>query len=97
MNWNEFGLTLDFGEQTFQVTRATVIELLTIGSVIFFLIFLYLNFIVPRKGKRCRWRRDSKGERPPFIKWVCKDCLVEAFTTDNRPPKECKKNLKSVA
>jgi len=96
MNWNEFGLTVAFGEYTFHVSRTTVLDTLIIGSVIFFLVFLYLAFFASKRASRCRWRRMPGGQRPPFTKWVCRDCLEEAFTTDRRPPKECKRILKST-
>lgn len=50
---------------------------------------------VPRAG--CRWKTDRRRMKGAFTRWVCTDCGVEAFTTDDRPPKECKRALRDPA
>jgi len=47
---------------------------------------------------RCRWRRQSAIDRPPFKGWVCRRCGEEAYSRDKWwPPKECKSALRSAA
>jgi hypothetical protein len=43
----------------------------------------------------CRWKRIPENASAPFTKWQCKRCVMEGFTTDGRPPKECKRVLRT--
>jgi len=83
-------------------------ERVVIGELALLLILLGLTLVLcalagrelarPRRtgrSGRCRWKRDAAGRRPPFERWWCAACRVEAYSTDVRPPKECKRALKA--
>ncbi len=96
MIWNDNGLSVYLGDSHFQLSQTAVLALLAGGAILLVLGFLYLRFGGAGKGVACRWRRARDHDnRPPFGKWQCRTCGVEAFTSDRRPPKECKKTLKS--
>ena len=46
----------------------------------------------------CRWKKDHWW-RPfsKFDRWICRECGVDAYTRDRRPPKECKRILRERA
>ena len=96
MIWNDGGLVIFFGRNVVQIDRLTVVVFLIafVGFSLF--AFLVLKFLQRRKSKTCRWKRATENTRPPFTKWQCKICVAEAYTTDKRPPKECKKILKTT-
>lgn len=96
MIWDDNGLTLVLGDDLFRISQMAVTATLAAAAILLFLGFLYLRFFALGKGKTCRWRRARDHKiRPPFRKWRCKTCRVEAYSSDRRPPKECKKALKS--
>ena len=64
--------------------------------VVFVLTYVGLRPFLLRRRDGCRWARVPRANRPPFTKWRCKDCLTEAYSSDCRPPKECKRNVKSI-
>lgn len=47
-----------------------------------------------RRTRRCRWKRDNYRRATRLQRWVCRDCGVEAFSSDAAPPKECKRTLR---
>ncbi|HSR72194.1 MAG TPA: hypothetical protein VLL72_07415 [Kiloniellales bacterium] len=47
------------------------------------------------RGSRCAWQGAPGEHAPAFARWRCADCGIEAYSTDGRPPKECKKALKT--
>ncbi len=96
MIWDDKGLTVYLGDNHFQLSQTAVLALLAGAAILLFLGFLYLRFGGAGRGAECRWKRarDHHG-RPSFRNWQCKTCGVEAFTSDKRPPKECKKTLKA--
>jgi len=59
--------------------------------VVFVATYFALRPILLKKRGGCRWRRQPEANRPPFTKWQCKACFTEAYSTDRRPPKECKR------
>jgi hypothetical protein len=71
---------------------------------VFGLVFLAIvggAFLLPRlfrggaRGKPCRWSRDRSGPPSSLVKWRCRSCAAEAYSTGRRPPQECKKALRS--
>ncbi|MEM1361781.1 MAG: hypothetical protein AAGF94_08710 [Pseudomonadota bacterium] len=52
---------------------------------------------VPRLfgGSGCRWKKDKFRRSEHFTRWICLECSVDAFTSDGRPPKECKRYARS--
>ncbi len=94
MIWNDNGLSVYLGDSHFQLSQTAVLALLAGAAILLFLGFLYLRFGGARRGAECRWKR-ARDHRPPFRKWQCRTCGVEVFTSDRRPPKECKKTLKT--
>lgn len=96
MIWDDNGLTLVLGDNVFRISQTAVLATLAGAAILLFLAFIYLQFVAPGKGKTCRWKRARDHKiRPPFKKWQCKTCLTEAYSSDRRPPKECKRTLKS--
>lgn len=91
MDWDDTGLTIYVGRD------AVHFEITFVLAVLAGLIAVDLIAFARSSGRksRCRWRRLREREEAPFAKWRCKDCLMEAFTTDRRPPKECKRELRS--
>ena len=96
MVWDDNGITIFFGERAFGISSPAV--LIFVAAFLFFLLagFLFLKYLGPGKDGICKWERAPENNRPPFKKWRCANCHMDAYTNDNRPPKECKKNLKSV-
>ncbi len=44
----------------------------------------------------CRWKRDKQRHRQArFTRWVCAECGAEGYSSDNRPPTECKRTLRA--
>ena len=92
MNWDNGGLILYFGQHAIQISVLTI----AIFVVAFVAAFVVLNMVVARRRRPCNWKRAQDESRPPFTKWQCKTCAMEAYSTDKRPPKECKRLLKPV-
>ena|SRR5258705_13884997 len=71
--------------------------LVVLVAVVTFLLSAYFLFRIFdfRLAGGCPWRRVREQNRAPFATWRCKTCDVEAYTTDARPPKECKRILKT--
>jgi len=47
-----------------------------------------------KKGRSgCRWRRDGPLEETRFVRWICVECQVEAFSATKDPPVDCKRYL----
>ena len=96
MIWDDDGLAIVFGDSIFRISQTAILALLAGATILLFLAFLYFQFLVPGKGRKCRWRRARDGDAGPQLSsWRCETCQVEAYSSDNRPPKECKKTLKS--
>lgn len=45
----------------------------------------------------CRWKRDKWRPAASLDRWVCTRCGVDAYSSDGRPPKECKRELRETA
>jgi hypothetical protein len=66
------------------------------AAVALFFAWLALRALLRRRARRCPWRRDALRAGTRLERWVCADCGVDAFTADGRPPKECKRALRSA-
>lgn len=91
MSWNDSGLTIFLGRDAIHLDPAVLLAMLI--AFIGFCVVAYA--LVPGRRSTCKWKRVPENDRTPFTKWRCKDCVMEAFTTDRRPPKECKRVLRS--
>lgn len=70
-----------------------LLALLAIALVVLGLVYHKLSKRQTGQPK-CNWKRIAqKGES--FQQWQCRTCGVEAYSTDQRPPKECKRSLKA--
>ena len=49
-----------------------------------------------RKRSACKWRRDMVPRENGLQRWQCGKCGVDAFTSDGRAPKECKRALRET-
>ncbi|MFT3973455.1 MAG: hypothetical protein QM699_08400 [Amaricoccus sp.] len=60
---------------------------------------LAAGFAVRRRARartRCRWKRGGFRHGTNLRHWICADCGVDAYTTTDRVPKECKRALRPV-
>jgi hypothetical protein len=95
MIWTDRGISILFGSDAFQIDRLVIVFLIS-SAAFSFLAFFVLKFLDSRKDGMCRWKAAPENNRQPFKKWQCQTCVIEAYTTGKRPPKECKKTLKSL-
>lgn len=64
-----------------------------LGVALVVLLLAYRKLGARGGASKCGWRRaDRRGSS--LQKWVCRSCGAEAYSTDRRPPKECKRSLK---
>lgn len=89
-------IVVRFGDSAFHIPLLVVVIFAVTFVVALLVLSRLAQFLPLRGGGSCRWRRLAGDDSSPFVKWQCKVCAVEAFSTDNRPPKECKKSLKPV-
>jgi len=95
MVWNSDGLTIYFGNEAFHLFPLTIVVFLATFAVLSLGTILMLRrHRKSKEGLLCNWRRLPTNDRPPFTHWQCHTCGVEAYSTDKRPPKECKRQLK---
>jgi hypothetical protein len=94
MIWENSGLLLVLGDEQIYVPGLVIAVFL-----VSFFVFLFVLFRLPRRrgsgAMPCQWQRSREKSRPPFVLWQCRHCAVEAYSTGRRPPKECKRLLKS--
>ena len=91
MSWTDNGLTIFFGRDAIQIDPISVAALCALIAVCL-LVFAFRH----RGGTtKCAWKRVRENTRTPFTKWRCRTCVMEAFTTDQQPPKECKRQLRA--
>lgn len=70
--------------------------LIVVIALIIVLAVLYPRLSTFRKARLCQWRSaPDRDARPAMSRWRCDICQVEAYSSDDRPPKECKRTLKS--
>lgn len=74
---------------TFYVVDALVLAAIATATA------LVLRAVLRRARRPCSWKRDLDGHRPPFVRWTCATCGTEAFSSDGRAPKECKKTIRT--
>ncbi|WP_208350846.1 hypothetical protein [Pseudaestuariivita rosea] len=71
---------------------------LILGAITAFLIWRYWAVIRSNtqllRGKRCRWQAVGRG-KGSFDEYRCSICGVSAYSHEGRPPRECKRTLKS--
>jgi len=96
MTWNDHGFILIFGDYNFDLPYITIFIFFAILAAMGLPFVLFTKFFGSRNGQKCKWKGVPEGNKSAFTKWRCKECLVEAYSTDKRPPKECKKTLKVV-
>ncbi|MDF0602092.1 hypothetical protein P1J78_15230 [Psychromarinibacter sp. C21-152] len=72
------------------------IQLVVLAVVALFLAGLTLRLLRGRRGgTACRWKRDPRA-RDTLVRWQCAACGVDAFTSDGRRPKECKRHMREA-
>lgn len=65
-------------------------------ALILTLAFVSFQFLSRGRGNRCQWSPARDGKTGAQLsRWRCETCQVEAYSSDGRPPKECKRALKS--
>lgn len=77
-------------------------EIAVLAAIGLFLLFFCIWAILKKRRasnvvslQKCRWKKNKEARvRLGFVAWRCKTCGVEAFSSDGRPPKECKKSLR---
>jgi hypothetical protein len=55
---------------------------------------LIINQKVFATNRECHWKKSPDQPASTMGKWVCSACQEEALTSNRRPPRICKKNLK---
>lgn len=71
-----------------------IIVILAVAAILVTL--FYFRVLGPGQGRKCRWSRAPDTHRTSHLeRWLCESCGVDAYSTDGRPPKECKRMLKS--
>ena len=97
MLWNGDYLTIILKGSEYRISIEYIVIILISLSIIFFI--TGFRFLFYRKGKyrRCNWKSAPEQNRRPFERWQCKVCGANAYTTDNLPPKECKKGLSPIS
>ena len=91
MTWGPNGLSIVLGDEVITVDPMVAFAILFGGAALIFLV----NALARRPGSHCRWRRLPEGGTASLTKWRCRKCVMEAYTADRRPPKECKRILRS--
>jgi len=76
---------------TFGLGTGVAIALALAGT----LLVVILARMLFRRRRACRWKRQPWG-KAGIDRWGCAACGVDAFTSDGRCPKECKKDLKEA-
>ena len=94
MSWDENSITIIFGGYGVQIPHTVTIIFLIYVLVVLLAFYIYERFFRSKRPRGCRWKRVRGDFRPPFTQWRCKECGVEAYSIDKKPPKECKKPLK---
>ncbi len=49
-----------------------------------------------RRKNGCRWRKDKRRKGGSLERWICTTCRVDAFTSDGKPPRGCKRGLRDA-
>lgn len=52
---------------------------------------LGLHRIASFGGRACRWKRDGSRQGASLTRYVCATCGVDAYTSDGRAPRQCKR------
>ena len=80
------------------------VQVIVLAAIALFLAFVLYRTFSKRKSSvvlgmaACRWRRNKRGAvRQGFTEWRCKACGVTAYSSDGKPPKECKRALKATS
>jgi hypothetical protein len=48
-----------------------------------------------RPERNCRWIEDKFQPNSTMVRWICPNCSEFGYTVDHRPPKECKRSIRS--
>ncbi|WP_169567579.1 hypothetical protein [Sneathiella limimaris] len=96
MTWDDYGITLMLGETFFVLSYSNITLFVLVFAGVLGGYFLFVHFFHKGKGAACSWRHLPNRKTKALRKWQCKKCGIEAYSTDKRPPKECKKGLKPV-
>jgi hypothetical protein len=93
MIWDDGGLTIFVGEYVFRVEWVLLLALLLTLFATYLVGSALLNWFGVGGRGSCRWRRLRNEGGMSLTKWKCRRCGVEAFTSNQQPPKECKRKL----
>ena len=63
-----------------------------------FLLLLAFLFMGNKKiqGPKCRWKPDPRTRNNTLNRYICMECKVDAFTSDGKPPKGCKRQYRNT-
>jgi hypothetical protein len=96
MRWDKTGVSIYWGPDFIHIDAALILGFLLFVTGTALLGFWLLTARQRRQGGKCPWRRLGRSQTPAFTRWQCRTCSIEAYTTDGRSPKECKRNLRSA-
>lgn len=51
---------------------------------------------VQRRGRSCRWVQDTIQPHSGTLRWVCDACQETGYTQKTKPPKTCKRAIKTT-
>ncbi|MGE0659946.1 MAG: hypothetical protein AB7O63_10660 [Reyranellaceae bacterium] len=91
-NWN---LVLTVGGIDYTVSLVFAAVFLVSFAVFTTLLLLGARRFAPGASEGCHWQRSRDHDRPGFRGWHCLACNALAYSSGRRPPRECKKTLKS--
>lgn len=71
--------------------------LLVLGAVAALLLYALWRVIGNgRRKSECRWRKDKRRKGGALERWICTTCRVDAFTSDGKPPRGCKRGMRDA-
>ncbi len=77
-------------------TSVPILLGIAIAVLVVALIYMWRRRRARIAAQRCQWRRAG-GPSANLHKWYCQTCRQEAFSSGDKPPKECKRYLHSTA
>jgi len=88
-------LKVDNNNPFYQSYLPDGVSLLVIISILAGLILiLILIWYFRRKTSPCKWVKSRGTPLEGRLPWKCQTCGIKAYSSNRKPPKECKRKLK---
>ena len=95
MKFEDWNLVLTVSDIDYTVSLIFFAIFVVSFAVFATLLFIGARHLAPHGPDGCRWQRSRDHDRPGFRGWHCLACNALAYSNGRRPPRECKKALKS--